>query len=489
MKGVFGAKDDRLDWGMVCAPFSRAYATLIFTDEKTGKGSDYKPFQRWKRRRGTDRAGRPADMVPCWPEYNPVQTTPEGPGNNALGSGLMGHLSRGKHVALLTPEEKRMIATWIDLNALFYGNCEEPGLSRQFRGEPVAYPERLVVTDAGADPTGRADSTPAMQACIDRVAAAGGGTVSVPPGEYRISFLTLRPHVTLELAGGAGRATDGWTPEAAARAMDPSQSAIIRSVADRKGRWWLFLFNLVPPTAATNGFSDITVSGGVFDCEGRYLPGAFACGRNIRLENMVVKDLPNNHAFQIDGCTNVVVANCLFAGYTFGGKHKVLTRETIQVEQTSPGALSGNPTNTPISCAREVSIPNRNVSVTGCWFGPSERLGPHLIPLGHHGRPRSCDGLVFAGNVVVNPLYCGVRLANVSDVRVEGNTFVSTNASPRLAKDSAVVCLWGKQALAPGEKGVVIRGNRVVLAPESPLRRLWVSEPRKGEVSAEKDGL
>ena len=489
VKGVFGAKDDRLDWGMVCAPFSRAYATLIFTDEKTGKGSDYKPFQRWKRRRGTDRAGRPADMVPCWPEYNPVQTTPEGPGNNALGSGLMGHLLRGKHAALLTPEERRMIATWIDLNALFYSCCEEPGLSRQFRGEPVAYPERLVVTDAGADPTGRADSTPAMQACIDRVAAAGGGTVSVPPGEYRISFLTLRPHVTLELAGGAGRATDGWTPEAAARAMDPSQSAIIRSVADRKGRWWLFLFNLVPPTAATNGFSDITVSGGVFDCEGRYLPGAFACGRNIRLENMVVKDLPNNHAFQIDGCTNVVVANCLFAGYTFGGKHKVLTRETIQVEQTSPGALSGNPTNTPISCAREVSIPNRNVSVTGCWFGPSERLGPHLIPLGHHGRPRSCDGLVFAGNVVVNPLYCGVRLANVSDVRVEGNTFVSTNASPRLAKDSAVVCLWGKQALAPGEKGVVIRGNRVVLAPESPLRRLWVSEPRKGEVSAEKDGL
>ena len=307
VKGIFGAKNDRLDWGMVCAPFSRAYATLIFTDEKTGRGSDYKPFQRWKRRRGVNRAGRPADMVPCWPEYNPVQTTPEGPGNNALGSGLMGHLSRGKHAALLTPEEKRVVATWIDLNALFYGNCEEPGLSRQFRGEPVAYPERVVVTDAGADPTGHADSTPAMQACIDRVAAAGGGTVSVPPGEYRISYLTLRPHVTLELAGGAGRATDGWTPEVAARAMDPSQSAIIRSVADRKGRWWLFLFNLVPPTAATNGFSDITVSGGVFDCEGRYLPGAFACGNNIRIENMVVKDLPNNHAFQIDGCTNVVV--------------------------------------------------------------------------------------------------------------------------------------------------------------------------------------
>ena len=134
---------------------------------------------------------------------------------------------------------------------------------------------------------------------------------------------------------------------------------------------------------------------------------------------------------------------------------------------------------------RFVSSATSNVSVTGCWFGPSERLGPHLIPIGHHGRPRSCDGLVFAGNVVVNPLYCGVRLANVSDVRVEGNTFISTNASPRLAKDSAVVCLWGKKALAPGEKGVVIRGNRVILSPESPLYRLSVSGPRKDEVTTD----
>ena len=103
---------------------------------------------------------------------------------------------------------------------------------------------RAVVTEAGADPAGCADSTPAIQKCIDDVSAAGGGTVVVPPGEYLISFLTLRPHVRLELAGGAERATDGWTPEVAARAMDPARSAIIRSVPDRKGRWSIFLYNL-----------------------------------------------------------------------------------------------------------------------------------------------------------------------------------------------------------------------------------------------------
>jgi hypothetical protein len=75
-------------------------------------------------------------------EYNPVQTTPEGPGVNALGSGLFGTLSRGKHAQMLTDAEKRVIATWIDLNATFYGCYEEPCLTKQLKGEPIPMPER-----------------------------------------------------------------------------------------------------------------------------------------------------------------------------------------------------------------------------------------------------------------------------------------------------------------------------------------------------------
>ena len=123
------------------APFTRAYATLCFTDEPTGKRPASKQFKWYKPRRGVSMAGAPADMVPCWPEYNLVQTTPEGPGINALGSGLFGHLSRGRHAQLLTPEERRVLATWIDLNATFYGCYEEPCLSRQLRGEPIEMPE------------------------------------------------------------------------------------------------------------------------------------------------------------------------------------------------------------------------------------------------------------------------------------------------------------------------------------------------------------
>jgi len=122
------------------APFTKSYATLIWTAEPTGRKQKDKQFQWYKPRFGTDAAGKPVRMVPNWPEYNLVQTTPEGPGVNALGSGLMAHLARGKHAQLLTPEEKRMIATWLDLNATFYGCYEDPDLSKQLKGEPIAPP-------------------------------------------------------------------------------------------------------------------------------------------------------------------------------------------------------------------------------------------------------------------------------------------------------------------------------------------------------------
>ena len=49
---------------------------------------------------------------------------------------------------------------------------------------------------------GQTDDSAAIQAAIDHAAEAGGGTVFLPPGTYRIANLELRPTVTL---AGAGR--------------------------------------------------------------------------------------------------------------------------------------------------------------------------------------------------------------------------------------------------------------------------------------------
>lgn len=60
------------------------------------------------------------------------------------------------------------------------------------------------VVEAGADPTGAADSTAAINQAIRRVHEAGGGTVHLPAGAYRVSvpFIELLGGVHLQ---GAGR--------------------------------------------------------------------------------------------------------------------------------------------------------------------------------------------------------------------------------------------------------------------------------------------
>ena len=343
---------------------------------------------------------------------------------------------------------------------------------------------RVVATESGVDATGATDATAGIQRCLDAVAQAGGGTVFLPPGLYRLGgSLSIGARTRLELAGGACDAREGYTDKVFESTRDPSVSAIVRMMPGRTMRR-IFMYNLVPPAYCTNGVGDIVVSGGVFDCEGSMLVLAFACGRNIRLENMVVKDIPNNHAFQIDGCENVTVTNCLFAGYKMG-KH--LTRETIQLEQTSPGAIVGNPKKwaSPIICNPEDAFFNRNVTVAGCWFGPSENLGPHLVPVGHHGRVPSCAGFTFAGNVVVDPLYAALHLPDFSDVRIVGNTFIATNKTSHLAKDEAIISIYGDRPKAPGSPTVRISGNRYVLDPAAPRQKLYVSPPRAGDVVVE----
>jgi hypothetical protein len=59
------------------------------------------------------------------------------------------------------------------------------------------------VTAFGATRGRAANATGACQAAIDACAAAGGGTVRVPPGEYSIATLQLKDNVTLHVEAGA----------------------------------------------------------------------------------------------------------------------------------------------------------------------------------------------------------------------------------------------------------------------------------------------
>ncbi len=68
----------------------------------------------------------------------------------------------------------------------------------------LAFRDRdFLVTESGAKGDGRTDEQAAIQRSLDACAAAGGGRVVVPPGDYLTGPLRLRSRVNLHLSGGA----------------------------------------------------------------------------------------------------------------------------------------------------------------------------------------------------------------------------------------------------------------------------------------------
>src|SRR5277367_2476024 len=79
---------------------------------------------------------------------------------------------------------------------------EQPVSSSDSRGlQVVSSP--LNIRDCGALGDGATNCTAAIQRAIDRCAAAGGGTVLIPAGQFVSGSLWMRSHVSLFLDSGA----------------------------------------------------------------------------------------------------------------------------------------------------------------------------------------------------------------------------------------------------------------------------------------------
>jgi hypothetical protein len=90
---------------------------------------------------GTNLQNAAKALVPRFGGRNQVQVTPPGGMYGARGSRLMKMLRQGHEKVVLTSEELRRLAAWIDLNAIFYGVNLPEEQARQLRGEPVPMPE------------------------------------------------------------------------------------------------------------------------------------------------------------------------------------------------------------------------------------------------------------------------------------------------------------------------------------------------------------
>ncbi len=156
---------------------------------------------------------------------------------------------------------------------------------------------RAGVFERNAVGDGEADDSPALQAAIDFLAQAGGGTVFVPSGTYRIADLAIPPGVTLS---GAGRGRTVFRALGSAKMLLPTGGTLRSFTA------------YGTPSADVSGDNwQITTrpgSGGTATCSHII---AIYDGVDVRIENVEAYE-SRYDCLYVAGSTGLRVINCRF---------------------------------------------------------------------------------------------------------------------------------------------------------------------------------
>lgn len=192
------------------------------------------------------------------------------------------------------------------------------------------------ITDYGAVSDTTRLSTAAVQKAIDSCNAAGGGTVSVPAGNYKIGSIVLRSNVTLNLENGA--TLYGSTDIADYQPMttdyvslrtnvptiqliyaDNASNVAITGLGTIDGRGKAFpklTWNdegiTRPHLLRLIRCNDVTVSGVTLKNSGCWMQHYLACDR-VKIHGITVinRNNYNNDALDLDGCHNVTVSDMI----------------------------------------------------------------------------------------------------------------------------------------------------------------------------------
>lgn len=308
-------------------------------------------------------------------------------------------------------------------------------------------------TQFGAKGDGVTDSTAAIQAALD--SAKPGQTVYLYPGIYVADHLCMPEGVTLEMYTTMTDATAGYTDKLA-RQVRAGEVTVLRGARIMNNRYH---------QPGAEGSSHFTVRGGVMDMldtsKGAII---FGCADGVLLENVIFKDMKNNHAIQYTGCTNSAIRNCMFAGYTWGG---TFTREVVQIEVSTPGA-TGVAATAPLTFSEGEYNYSENIEISRCYFGKSDRCGVPLMAIGHHSQAggATVTGFRITDNVFDGMMYAAIRYNGIVDTEISGNTFTAYAEYPNVKDPSATmpafIVLYSSAATTAYTS--VVSGKRIVRA-------------------------
>ncbi|MFC0708345.1 glycosyl hydrolase family 28-related protein, partial [Azorhizophilus paspali] len=142
------------------------------------------------------------------------------------------------------------------------------------------------VKDFGALGDGVSDDRAAIQAAIDAAYAAGGGTVYLPAGEYRVSPTGDPGDGCLMLKDGVYLAGDGMD-ETVIKLVDGSDQKITGMVRSAYGE-----------ETSNFGMRDLTLDGNRDNTSGKvdgwfngYIPGQDGADRNVTLERVEIREM------------------------------------------------------------------------------------------------------------------------------------------------------------------------------------------------------
>jgi polygalacturonase len=191
-------------------------------------------------------------------------------------------------------------------------------------------PPQFNVREFGATGDGTTLDTRSLQAAIDACAKAGGGTVWLPPGSYRSGTLFLKSRTELHLEAGAvllgskdladypitvpalRSYTDNYTERSLIYAEDQTQIMLSgRGVIDGQGASFKGPYKVRPYLIRMIGCRDVSVRDLTLKDSPMWVQHYLGC-EGVRVDGLTVRSKvnANNDGLDIDGCSQVRVADC-----------------------------------------------------------------------------------------------------------------------------------------------------------------------------------
>ncbi|MCC8065783.1 MAG: right-handed parallel beta-helix repeat-containing protein [Clostridiales bacterium] len=279
------------------------------------------------------------------------------------------------------------------------------------------------ILDFGAVGDGITDDAAALQAAIDEVTSyEDGGTVYLPAGIYRVeTWIILKSNLTLYMDDDA-TILNGINTS--------SGTSIIFMNGEYTGSGsaceWERIYNLsfIGGTIDMNGELNAAQTAPVNLPAVVSSTGAFAMGyaTNVTFSGVTFRDSFNGHAIQLCNCDTVLIEDCTFIGQSLPASQsdsENSQKEYIQIESSS---TAGFP-----YAANETWEATTNVTITGCYFGASDKCGEPMVAIGTHSQKadfEKCNDIIIENNTFDNMAYGAVRFAGYEDVTITGNTFI-----------------------------------------------------------------